>query len=37
MQAAATIDQQRWIKIKASQLTGVMPGAISLAKFGQRL
>jgi hypothetical protein len=37
MQDAAAMDQQGWIKIKAPQLTGALPGATSLAEFGQRL
>ena len=35
-QGAAAMDEQRWIKTKAAQLTGVLQGARSLAEFGHR-
>ena len=36
-QGAAAMDEQRWVKSNASQLTGELQGAASLAEFGQRL
>lgn len=34
---AAAMDEQRWVKSNASQITGELQGAPSLAEFGQRL
>ena len=36
-QGAAGMEEQRWLKANASSLTGELPGAASLAEFGQRL
>ncbi|MCZ7640780.1 MAG: response regulator [Verrucomicrobia bacterium] len=36
-QGAAAMDQQRWVKTSAAQLTGGLQGAASLAEFGERL
>ncbi|MCX6911816.1 MAG: MCP four helix bundle domain-containing protein, partial [Verrucomicrobia bacterium] len=36
-QGAAAMDEQRWVKSKASELTRELQGAASLAEFGQRL
>jgi two-component system sensor histidine kinase/response regulator len=36
-QGAATMEAQRWVKSSASQLTGALQGAATLAEFGQRL
>ena len=36
-QGAAAMDEQRWVKSSAGQLTGELQGAASLAEFGQRL
>ena len=35
-QGAAAMDEQRWVKASAGQLTGALQGAASLAEFGQR-
>jgi two-component system sensor histidine kinase/response regulator len=36
-QGAAAMDEQRWVKSKASELMTALQGATSLAEFGQRL
>jgi PAS domain S-box-containing protein len=36
-QGAAAMDNQRWVKTSAAQLTGGLQGAASLAEFGERL
>ncbi len=35
-QGAAAMDEQRWVKASAGQLTGALQGAASLAEFGER-
>ena len=35
-QGAAAMDEQRWVKASAGQLTGALQGSASLAEFGQR-
>jgi len=36
-QGAAAMSEQRWVKTNASQITGRLQGAVSLADFSQRL
>jgi PAS domain S-box-containing protein len=36
-QGAAAMDEQRWVKSNAAQLTGELQGAVSFPEFGQRL
>ncbi len=36
-QGAAAMDEQRWVKSTAGQITGALQGASSLTDFGQRL
>jgi len=36
-QGAAAMDEQRWVKAAAAQITGVLQGSTSLGEFAQRL